>query len=93
MSTVYGARLCWLVSGFCGARFYLEVLYQIDYLPSRENRGKVGFESRGGAGEFLKTLTVAIGTKLDGIIGHNFLDQFKVTIDYPRKALELAAGT
>jgi predicted aspartyl protease len=45
-----------------------------------------------GAGEFLNMLSEAIGTKLDGIIGHNFLNQFKVTIDYPRQVLELTAG-
>jgi predicted aspartyl protease len=42
-----------------------------------------------GAGGFLNILSTAIGTKLDGIIGYNFLNQFKVTIDYPRSTLEL----
>ena len=42
-----------------------------------------------GAGEFLNMLSTALGARLDGIIGHNFLNQFKVTIDYPRSALHL----
>jgi hypothetical protein len=42
-----------------------------------------------GAGEFLNMLSTAMGARLDGIIGHNFLNQFKVTIDYPRSTLQL----
>jgi predicted aspartyl protease len=43
-----------------------------------------------GAGDFIGMLSVAVGAKLDGIIGYNFLSQFMVTIDYPRSALKLA---
>jgi len=43
-----------------------------------------------GVGEFLNMLSAAIGARLDGILGHNFLSQFQVTIDYPRALLELA---
>jgi len=42
-----------------------------------------------GAGEFLNMLSTAIGARLDGIIGYNFLNQFNVTINYPRNMLEL----
>lgn len=42
-----------------------------------------------GAGEFLNMLSKAVGTELDGIIGYNFLNRFKVTINYPRSRLEL----
>jgi len=42
-----------------------------------------------GVGEFLAMLSGAIGTKLDGIVGYNFLNQFRVTIAYPRRTLEL----
>jgi len=45
-----------------------------------------------GAGEFLEMLSAAVGTRLDGIIGHNFLNQFKVTINYPCDTLELVPG-
>ena len=42
-----------------------------------------------GAGEFLNMLSKAVGTELDGILGYNFLNRFKVTIDYPHRRLEL----
>lgn len=42
-----------------------------------------------GAGEFLNMLSAAVGAKLDGIIGYNFLNQFRVTINYPRSTLDL----
>jgi predicted aspartyl protease len=42
-----------------------------------------------GVGEFLNMLSAAISVKLDGIIGYNFLNQFRVTIDYSRTTLEL----
>jgi predicted aspartyl protease len=37
----------------------------------------------------LSTLRLAIGGKLDGILGYNFLKSFKVTIDYPKEELSL----
>jgi hypothetical protein len=43
-----------------------------------------------GAGDFIGMLSVAVGAKLDGIIGYNFLSQFMVTIDCPRSVLKLA---
>jgi predicted aspartyl protease len=42
-----------------------------------------------GAGEFLNMLSKAVGTELDGVLGYNFLNQFKVTINYPDSRLEL----
>jgi len=42
-----------------------------------------------GAGEFLAMLSQAVGARLDGILGYNFLNQFRVRIDYPRRILEL----
>jgi predicted aspartyl protease len=43
-----------------------------------------------GVGEFLAMLSTAVGTKMDGIVGYNFLNRFRVTIDYFRSVLELA---
>jgi predicted aspartyl protease len=40
-------------------------------------------------GAFINTISAAAETKLDGIIGHNFLNQFQVTIDYPQSRLTL----
>ncbi|HME06289.1 MAG TPA: aspartyl protease family protein [Bryobacteraceae bacterium] len=42
-----------------------------------------------GAVEFLSMLSTAVGAKLDGILGHNFLSQFKVAINYPGRILTL----
>jgi predicted aspartyl protease len=38
-------------------------------------------------GAFIDTISAAAGTKLDGIVGHNFLNQFQLTIDYPQNRL------
>lgn len=40
--------------------------------------------------DFLTMLSQIVKTKLDGIIGYNFLKEFKVTIDYPNETLRLA---
>ncbi|HKQ99401.1 MAG TPA: aspartyl protease family protein [Pyrinomonadaceae bacterium] len=37
----------------------------------------------------LGMISQAVGTKLDGIIGYNFLKEFRVTIDYPNETLRL----
>ena len=37
--------------------------------------------------DFLPALSQALSTKLDGIIGYNFLKEFRVTIDYPNETL------
>jgi hypothetical protein len=42
-------------------------------------------------GGFIDAISEAAGTKLDGIIGHNFLSQFRVTVDYPRGFVTFAA--
>jgi predicted aspartyl protease len=39
--------------------------------------------------DFLTMLSQIVKTKLDGIIGYNFLREFKVTIDYPNEMLRL----
>lgn len=39
--------------------------------------------------DFLTMLSQVVKTKLDGIIGYNFLKEFKVTIDYPNETLRL----
>jgi predicted aspartyl protease len=39
--------------------------------------------------DFLVMLSQATATKLDGIIGYNFLKEFRVTIDYPNERLYL----
>jgi predicted aspartyl protease len=40
--------------------------------------------------DFLTMLSQIVKTKLDGIIGYNFLKEFEVTIDYPNETLRLA---
>jgi predicted aspartyl protease len=39
--------------------------------------------------DFLTMLNSAIGAKLDGIVGYNFLRNYKVVIDYPGETLKL----
>ena len=39
--------------------------------------------------DFFAMLSNAIGTKLDGIVGYNFLRNYKVTLDYPNETLSL----
>jgi len=34
-------------------------------------------------------LSQAVGAKLDGIVGYNFLRDYKVVIDYPNELLSL----
>jgi len=41
-----------------------------------------------GVGEFLGKLSAVAGAKFDGIVGDNFLNQFAVTIDYPRSTVD-----
>lgn len=40
-------------------------------------------------GDFFAMLSNAIGTKLDGIVGYNFLRNYKIAIDYPNETLSL----
>ncbi len=40
-------------------------------------------------GDFLDMLSGVIGSKLDGIIGYNFLRHFRVVIDYPNDLFRL----
>jgi predicted aspartyl protease len=40
-------------------------------------------------GAFIHTISAAAGTMLEGIVGHNFLNQFLLTIDYPQNRLTL----
>jgi predicted aspartyl protease len=37
----------------------------------------------------LSLLRLAVGGKLDGVLGYNYLKKFKVTIDYPKGKLSL----
>jgi predicted aspartyl protease len=39
--------------------------------------------------DFFTMLNAAIGAKLDGIVGYNFLRNYKVVIDYPGETLTL----
>lgn len=39
--------------------------------------------------DFFSMLSAAIGAKLDGIVGYNFLRNYKVVIDYPNETLTL----
>jgi predicted aspartyl protease len=43
-------------------------------------------------GEFLEMLSQAIGRRLDGIVGYNFLRNFRVAIDYPNESFALFAA-
>ena len=38
---------------------------------------------------FLEMLSNAVGTQLDGIVGYNFLRNYKVVFDYPNELLSL----
>ena len=40
-------------------------------------------------GDFFAMLSNVIGTKLDGIVGYNFLRNYKVALDYPNETLSL----
>jgi hypothetical protein len=39
--------------------------------------------------DFFSMLSQAVGAKLDGIVGYNFLRDYKVVIDYPNELLRL----
>ena len=39
--------------------------------------------------DFFAMLSQAIGAKLDGIVGYNFLRNYKVVIDYPNEVFSL----
>jgi hypothetical protein len=39
--------------------------------------------------DFFQMLSDAVGTKLDGIVGYNFLRNYKVVLDYPNQRLSL----
>jgi hypothetical protein len=39
--------------------------------------------------DFFSVLSEAVGAKLDGIVGYNFLRNYKVVIDYPNERLTL----
>jgi predicted aspartyl protease len=41
------------------------------------------------ASDFLAQLSVELGTKLQGIVGYDFLRHYRVTLDYPRGVLSL----
>jgi predicted aspartyl protease len=41
-------------------------------------------------GGFIDAISSAAGAEMDGIIGNNFLNQFHVTLDYPRSRLKFA---
>lgn len=40
-------------------------------------------------GDFFAMLSTAVGAKLDGIVGYNFLRHYKVVIDYPNEIVRL----
>ena len=40
-------------------------------------------------GDFIEMLSGVIGTKLDGILGYNYLRAFRVVIDYPNGVFRL----
>jgi predicted aspartyl protease len=41
--------------------------------------------------DFFAMLSAAVGAKLDGIVGYNFLRNYKVALDYPNETLSLFA--
>jgi hypothetical protein len=40
-------------------------------------------------GDFLQPIADAVGAQLDGVIGYNFLNAYRLTIDYPNEMLYL----
>jgi hypothetical protein len=44
------------------------------------------------ASDFLTQLNVQLGSKLQGIVGYDFLRHYRVTLDYPRGVLTLEWG-
>jgi predicted aspartyl protease len=65
------------VAGLCGA----VVSVGVGETESRELDVVIG--------PFLGPLSEIVGSKLDGILGYNFLRQFRVTLDYPGERLVL----
>jgi predicted aspartyl protease len=52
--------------------------------------GKVSVRDLGvSVGEFFNSLNAVSGTKLDGIIGNDFIGRFELTIDFPRRMISL----
>jgi hypothetical protein len=39
--------------------------------------------------DFVAHIGSAVGTRVDGVLGHNFLHRFRVTIDYPNRLMWL----
>jgi hypothetical protein len=39
--------------------------------------------------DFFAPLSQALGAKLDGVVGYNFLRNYKVVLDYPNETLSL----
>jgi predicted aspartyl protease len=66
---------------------------QVRMLSATVDSLTVGKTSRSDApvsvGGFLGNFSSVVGTKLDGIVGNDFLSQFEVTIDYLHGALDL----
>jgi predicted aspartyl protease len=66
---------------------------QIKILAGRVNSLAVGHatvrDHAIGAGEFLNMLSTALGTQLDGIVGYNFLREFRIILDCPCSTLGL----
>lgn len=46
-------------------------------------------ENLAAASDFLTQLNAELGSKLQGIVGYDFLRHYRVTLDYPRGALTL----
>jgi len=52
--------------------------------------GRAGIDDLGvGVADFFSMLSQAVGVRLDGIVGYNFLRNFRVVIDYPGEKLRL----
>jgi hypothetical protein len=50
----------------------------------------IGAATTGGAqADSFARLSTAVGAKLDGIVGYNFLRNYKVALDYPNETLSL----
>jgi hypothetical protein len=46
-------------------------------------------ENLAAASDFLTQLNAELGTKLHGVVGYDFLRHYRVTLDYPQRALTL----
>ncbi len=80
------------VLGIEPAKAYFRVRGTLRYCDpdSRPDNGLSEYlRARHLTAELVLSLSEALGMRLDGVIGHDFLRGFRVTIDYPNGVLKL----